>query len=71
MRAFWSGWRASRKRSIQYRPLATMKMLRMKIVSAANTELTNPTPMSCRVPAASGILSGSFAASSSIFPVMS
>ena len=48
-----------------------MKMLRMKIVIPANTEFTMPTPMSARTAAASGILSGSFSASSSSLPVMS
>ena len=48
-----------------------MKMERIRIVTPANTELTTPTPMSLRIPAASGILSGSFAASSCSFVVMS
>jgi hypothetical protein len=48
-----------------------MKMLRMKMVTKAKIELTTPTPMSARAPAASGIFSGSLSASSCSFVVMS
>ena len=48
-----------------------MNTLRIRIVTAAKIELTKPTPMSLRAPAASGIFSGSFAASSCSLVVMS
>ena len=71
MRSACSGRWASTKLLTHLGPPATMKMLRIMIVSAAKIELTKPTPMSLRAPAASGIRSGSFSASSCSFVVMS
>ena len=48
-----------------------MKIERIRIVTSAKIELTIPTPMSLRTFAASPILPGSFAASSSSFETMS
>ena len=71
MRSACSGRWASTKDLAHRGPAPTMKMLRIRIVTPAKMELTRPTPMSLRTPAASGILSGSFAASSWSLVVMS
>ena len=59
------------KPSIQRGPAATMKMLRIRIVTPAKIELTSPKPMSRSTFAASPALLGSLFASSESFWVMS
>ena len=59
-----AGWKAI-ARLTHLRPLAAMKIERMRIVTAAKIELTIPIPTSLSVPAAPPSFPGSFLAWSS------